>query len=184
MTTVTDKKIIRKEIKEKRRNMSASDVKSQSELILNRFLSLDEYKNANNILTYVSHDNEVDTISLIRHALKDKKRVAVPKVYGDIMRFHLINDLSDLTPGAYAILEPPEGEIFLPDTGIIIVPGVAFDKDRHRIGYGGGYYDKFLNKNKGLFAVAFAYDFQIVPCIESESFDVKPDMLISAYEAY
>ncbi len=179
-----DKKSIRRLYKEKRRNMDALEVSLSSEEILNIFISSEEYKASNNILTYVSHDNEVDTSNLIKTALNDNKNVAAPKVYGDIMHFHRISSLEDLKEGAFGILEPGGNEIFEPQNGIIIVPGIAFDGECHRVGYGGGYYDRFLEANGGLLSVAFAYDFQITDCISPDEYDKKPDIIITPTKLY
>ena len=179
MEKLPSKKEIRKQYKEKRKNASLSEITRQSGMILKNFLDLDEYKISADILTYVSHDNEVDTISLIGRALNDNKNVAAPKVYGDIMHFHKINSLSDLNPGSFGILEPETGDFYEPAEGIIIVPGIAFDKMGHRVGYGGGYYDKFLEKNNGLLSIAFAYDFQVTDYITCEEYDKNPDILIT-----
>ncbi len=179
MENLPSKKEIRKLYKEKRKNMSLSESTCQSGMILENFFDMDEYKISANILTYVSHDNEVDTISLISRALCDNKNVAVPRVYGDIMHFHKINSLSELNAGAFGILEPETGDFYEPAEGIIIVPGIAFDKMGHRVGYGGGYYDKFLEKNNGLLSIAFAYDFQVTDYIAYEEYDKKPDILIT-----
>ncbi len=72
----------------------------------------------------------MDTIPILQHVKEDGKRIAVPKVYGNHMHFHQIAGLEDLKPGAYGILEPAEGEIFQPEHGIILVPGIVFDEKR------------------------------------------------------
>ena len=100
-------------------------------------MNSDGYKDCNHLLIYVSQDNEVDTIEIIEQALTDDKIVAVPKVYGDHMHFHRIHGMSDLKVGAYGILEPVGCDMLHPTEGILIVPGIVFDKNGHRIGYGG-----------------------------------------------
>lgn len=162
-----------------RRNESPEKLKLLSELITGRLLETDIYKSRKNILTYVSYNNEADTINLIEHALHDKKNVYVPKVYGDVMHFHLIGALSELKPSKLGILEPETDDFDDPDSGLMIMPGVAFDTNCNRIGYGGGYYDRYIFLHPGLIKAAIAYDFQIVPEVEPDAHDICPDMIIT-----
>lgn len=180
MNTVTEKNSLRKLYKKIRHDMVPSEAKTQSEKILAHFFALEEYKSAENILTYVSHDNEVDTKELINRALSDKKSVAVPKVYGDVIKFHKISGMDDLEEGAFGILEPKSGSIFNPRSGIIVVPGLVFDEERHRIGYGGGFYDKYLKSHPGLISIALCYDYQIISKISCEEHDIKPDIILAS----
>lgn len=175
---------LRKQYKQKRRALTPEQVSSASEKIRERFLNSNEYKDCNNLLIYVSQDNEVDTIEIIKQALADDKVVAVPKVYGDHMHFHQIHGLDDLKAGAYGILEPAGCEVFHPAEGILIVPGIVFDKSGHRIGYGGGYYDRYMKLHSELTAIAFAYDYQVLSEISCEAFDERPDQILTPSEAY
>lgn len=175
---------LRKQYKQKRRALTSEKVQSASEQIRKSFLNSDEYKGCNNLLIYVSQDNEVDTIRIIRQALADGKVVAVPKVYGDHMHFHRIHGMNDLKTGAYGILEPADCEMFHPTEGILIVPGIAFDKKGHRIGYGGGYYDRYMKLHPELIAIAFAYDYQVLPEISCEAFDERPDQILTPSGTY
>lgn len=173
------KKELRKEYKQKRRALTEEQVKEGSARIQEQFLHSDIYKSEDNLLIYVSQDNEVDTVPVIKQALSDGKTVAVPKVYGDHMHFHRIHGLQDLKAGAYGILEPENCEMIHPSEGILIVPGIVFDEKGHRIGYGGGYYDRYIKKHPELTTVAFAYDFQVIPEIDCEAFDEKPQMILT-----
>lgn len=175
---------LRKQYKQKRRALTEEQVTTASEQIRERFLNSDEYKDCNHLLIYVSQDNEVDTIEIIKQALTDGKVVAVPKVYGDHMHFHQIHGLEDLKTGAYGILEPAGCEMFHPTEGILIVPGIVFDKSGHRIGYGGGYYDRYMKLHSELTAVAFAYDYQVLPEISCEAFDERLDQILTPSEDY
>ena len=113
------------------------------------------------------------TIPLLRQALLDGKQVAVPKVYGDEMRFILLPDLDRVARGYSGIPEPiDDGPVADDPTALVLMPGLAFDKDGRRIGYGGGFYDKFLTAEPAHPTVALCYDFQIVPHIPAEEFDV------------
>ena len=104
-------------------------------------------------------------------AVRKGKIIASPKVLGDEMSFYTISDLKQLSVGAYGIQEPVSN-ILAPAADLIIVPGVAFTKKGNRLGYGGGYYDKYLASNP-TYTIGAAYDFQIVDYIEINKFDVK-----------
>ena len=113
--------------------------------------------------------------------MADGKKVAVPKIYGDEMRFIYLPDLSQVEKGYSGIPEPvadgPEGD---DPTALVLMPGIAFDKEGHRIGYGGGFYDKFLAKEPGHPTVALCYDFQVVKELPTEEFDIPVDLVLWA----
>lgn len=178
------KQELRKQYKMLRRSLSKTEMEQEAKAVMQRFLSLPEYQSCSDILLYISQDNEVDTIPILQHAKEDGKRIAVPKVYGSHMHFHQIAGLEDLKPGAYGILEPEEGEIFQPEHGIILVPGIVFDEKGHRIGYGGGYYDRYLAHHWELLSVALAYDYQVISEIVCEEFDKQPDIILTASKTY
>lgn len=134
---------------------------------------------------YVSYGTEVDTISMIRHVLNGKAgqgiRVAVPKVCGREMDFYEITGMKQLQPGYHGILEPvAECPKVSAQEGLMLLPGLAFDKENHRVGYGGGYYDRYLaacgGKKPHLYAAA--YDFQIVDRIEAQRHDIAVHKII------
>ena len=100
---------------------------------------------AKSLYGYLSYNQEVRTIPIMRQAQADGKRVAVPKVYGDTMKFLWLDDLNAVAPGAYNIPEPIADEPEADDeTALVLMPGLAFDPEGHRCGYGGGFYDKYL----------------------------------------
>ena len=114
-------------------------------------------------------------------ALKDGKKVAVPKVYGDTMRFIYLEDLNGIEKGYAGIPEPVADEpVAADETALVLMPGLAFDKVGHRIGYGGGFYDKFLSAEPTHPTVALCYDFQMLPNLETEEFDVPVDLVLWA----
>ncbi|MEI3090074.1 MAG: 5-formyltetrahydrofolate cyclo-ligase [Oscillospiraceae bacterium] len=101
------------------------------------------------IYGYMSYNQEVRTMPILRQAQADGKRVAVPKVYGDEMKFLWLDDLNRTVSGAYSIPEPVGDEPEAADeTALILMPGLAFDPAGHRCGYGGGFYDKYLAAHK------------------------------------
>ena len=118
---------------------------------------------------------------MLQQALKDGKRVAVPKVYGEEMRFIYITDLSRVEKGYAGIPEPiDDGPVAEDPTALVLMPGLAFDKDGHRIGYGGGFYDRFLAQEKDHPTLALCYAFQMLDTLETESFDVPVDCVLWA----
>ena len=116
-----------------------------------------------------------------RRAQQDGKRVAVPKVFGDEMKFLWLDDLNAVAPGAYNIPEPiadgPEAD---DETALVLMPGLAFDPEGHRLGYGGGFYDKFLAAEPDHPTLALCYDFQMLPHLDTESYDIPVDRVLLA----
>lgn len=175
-----DKMHIRDRIKKLRNNMSKEECIQKSKLICRRFCELDEYKSADNICIYISKGNEVNTKIIVDQVWKDGKKLYVPKVYGKLMHFIQITGYDELVKGNFGILEPKSDE-YDDDgmNGLMVMPGVAFDEDRNRIGFGGGYYDRYLADHSKLMTVALAYECQIVSHIDHELTDIKPHMILT-----
>ena len=145
---------IRNVCKKYRNNLSA-EKKQQFDLILQeKFLQTEEYKNAKVLLAFVSKDIEINTELIIKQALSDGKILALPKCKEEnLMDFYRVDDLSQLMEGDYGLLEPnPEKCKMLSETEntVCLVPGLAFDREGYRIGFGKGYYDRFLLDYKGI----------------------------------
>lgn len=148
------KSSLRKKIRAKRESMSTEMKAELDGRIFNNIIKLRQYKLNKTILTYVSTRIEVDTFALIERALKDNKRVAVPRCVDNSreMEFYCITSLDQLEPRTFGVLEPikEKCEILTDYTrGLCIVPGLAFDFEGYRLGYGKGYYDRFLGRFKG-----------------------------------
>lgn len=186
MDAVFEKKEIRKRMRVLRENMTREDMFSKSSLIFEQLITVPEYKKAEKIFTYVSMNNEVDTIMLIDYSLSMDKRVFVPKVFGKDMFFYEISDISELSPGYCGIYEPDTDgkEPDYSKAGFMCMPGVAFDKEYNRIGYGGGFYDRYLSGENKFYKAALAYEFQFVEHIWTEHVDVKPDMIVTEDNIY
>jgi len=163
----------------KRNRLSKEEIISKSSVIKEKLFNSEDYKNAKVVMFYVSFGSEVDTFDMMKKALKDKK-VCVPAVKGDKIVASLIKDFKELDKkGKYGILEPSKiKEIDKKDIDLVIVPGVVFDKRNHRIGYGKGYYDKFLKDFKGK-KVGLAFKMQILEFIPNHDWDVRLDKVIS-----
>lgn len=180
------KETIRKRILSLRDSQTEEEMRSKSELILKRLFNLPEFKKAKTILFYVAIRSEVRTEQMIKQALKQGERVVVP--ISDVKERKLIlSELKDfdgeLELGTFNILEPKK-EFFRPvspeEIDLIIVPGVAFDKDGDRIGYGMGFYDNFLKTiRKDIPLVGLAYELQIVDDIPVDDKDVTVDKVVT-----
>ena len=159
-------------MKKKRRN---------SESICNTFLRLPEYKEAEYVFVYVDCKNEVETKKVIEQCWKDGKTIAVPKVFGKVMKFYAITSFDDLEEGYFGIREPKHEclQETVREDGLMILPGVAFDEERHRVGYGGGFYDKYLEEHPDMKKIAFAFEFQMFDRVPFEVFDRQPEKIIT-----
>ena len=151
--------------------------------IAEKFLSLEEYKNCDTLFIFVSSPIEVDTSEIINKALADGKKVAVPKCRDKwgLMDFYFITSTESLKKGAFSIMEPdPEKCELVKDLsqGLCVVPGLSFDFQGYRLGFGKGYYDRFLDKFKGV-SVGICYS----KCIEKElpkgNYDKQVDILVT-----
>ena len=177
---------IRKEIIEKRLNLTQEEVSLASQEICSRILELDAYKEADIVLAYMSIRNEICLDSVIEKALQDGKRVYIPKTFPDRrMEFYLYD--GKFARGSFGIMEPAnqEASAVFDETSLhnvlVLEPGVAYDRAGNRLGYGGGYYDTFLSKinRDKFFVVGIGYEFQIVESIPTDEHDIKPDMIIT-----
>ena len=172
---------LRRTIREKKRAMTEEQIDEKSAELTRLFLLTDAYRNAATIYGYLPYNQEVRTVPLLEQALRDGKQVAVPKVYGDEMKFIYLTDLSQVEKGYAGIPEPILDEPVADDkTALVLMPGLAFDRQGHRIGYGGGFYDKFLSSEPGHPTLALCYDFQMLPYLETEEFDMPVDCVLWA----
>ena len=119
------------------------------------------------------------TGEILRRALADGKALALPKVCGREMRFVAVRDLSTLAPGAMGIPEPPDEPAAGDERALILMPGLAFDKSGHRVGYGGGYYDRYLARHPLHTLIALCYDFQLVDAIDRAEHDMPVHQVIA-----
>lgn len=174
------KKSIRKEVKARRASHTDLQIHEMSETIARRFLALPEYQAASCIYAYMDCKHEVETSTIIRKAWADGKRVAVPRVRGEVMDYYYITDFSDLEDGYFGIREPRmDLTIATEPDALMILPGVAFDEALHRVGYGGGFYDRYQEAWPDLVRIALAFEFQVYESVPFESFDKKPQKIIT-----
>ena len=176
-----DKQELRRVIREKKRAMTQEEILTASALLAEQFYQTPQYKNAKTIYGYLPYNQEVRTVPMLRQALLDGKKVAVPKVYGDEMRFIYMEDLEKTATGYAGIPEPISDEPVAHDpTALVLMPGLAFDRTGNRMGYGGGFYDKFLADEPDHPTVALCYEFQLLPSVPREEYDVPVDVVLWA----
>lgn len=176
------KRDIRKKIFAERKLVSDEQVEAWSREITKSVVSLPEFQKAQRIMAYADYNHEVITRFLIEEAWKAGKEAAVPKVVGKDMEFYLLRDFSQLEPGYYGIPEPVRGERTDWEEALMIMPGVAFDRKNHRVGYGGGFYDRFLEKHPKIQRLAVAFSFQMMPEVPVEPTDIFPQILVTETE--
>ena len=167
----TIKSELRKRCKTHRQNHNRSSACEEA-FFKSRF-----YNEYDTILTYVAFGSEAETSALIKEALKDNKAVFVPKIFGDEMEFYRVYDTDGLIKGSFGIPEPEDGEVYSGQKAVCVAPGLAFDKNGNRLGYGRGYYDKFLSNHPSVLKIGFCSGccfFEEIPC---EKTDVKMDFI-------
>ena len=176
-----DKKELRRQIREQKRAMTEAEIVEKSEKLGALFAASVLYQNAKTIYGYLPYNQEVRTIPMLEQALRDGKVVAVPKVIGDEMVFIRMDDLTQVKKGYAGIPEPVANGPAADDPhALVLMPGLAFDPQGHRIGYGGGFYDRFLASEPEHPTLALCYDFQMLPHVETEEFDIPVDCVLWA----
>ena len=178
---MVNKKELRQQIRTQKRAMTEAQIEEKSRVLGETFRACPQYAAAKTIYGYLPYNQEVRTVPMLRQALLDGKQVAVPKVFGDDMKFILLPDLNAVAKGYAGIPEPiadgPEAD---DPHALVLMPGLVFDPRGHRIGYGGGFYDKFLFREPKHPTVALCYDFQVLPELETEEFDIPVDLVLWA----
>lgn len=180
-----EKKLIRQAVLEKRGCLTPLEAAQKSEAICRAVVATRAFVSARFIMAYIDARNEVQTEGIIRQAWAEGKRVAVPVC---IPQTHmlLVSELTsfgELRDGFYGIKEPMEQcvrPVSPEQLDLIIVPAVAYDRRGYRIGYGGGYYDRFLSSlDKDIVTIGIAFDIQIVGEVPVQPFDIPVDMVIT-----
>lgn len=187
-----EKRELRKEILKVRDALSAEERRQKSEQITRRVIEQNKFQNANKVLLFSSFRSEVDTEAIFKEAKRLNKDIYYPRVIGQEMEFYLVNETTEFEVSRFGIKEPKvdDKKVFSAseeDKVFILVPGAAFDEDGNRIGYGGGYYDKYLEQleekisDQKICKIAVAFECQMVEKgkIYSESYDIKPDYIVT-----
>ena len=170
-----------------RDRLTAAEVKRMSAAIHDHLRSMAEFSMASEILVYVSKDNEVETQALITELLAVGRNVRVPisRTHGQLS-LSALESVEDLEPGAFGVLEPipSQASVVQPQNdALVLVPCVAFAESGHRLGYGKGYFDRFLSGHRGL-AIGLAFEIQKVPHLLAEVHDVTLDMIVTEDRIY
>lgn len=170
-------------MRKKRASLSLAERALFERRIYENVISHPLYEEAEEIYCYVSFQDEVSTEMLLEHAWKIGKKVAVPKIivdnFGKYMEFFYIDSREELSIGYYGILEPESEKKAEGRKVLVIMPGMAFDTNLNRIGYGGGFYDAYLEKHMEYRRMAIAFSVQCVEKIPAEPYDIRPEVLIT-----
>lgn len=189
---IMTKQEAREIMKRRRAQTEEAERKRQSRAVEKLLFASRLWKETECFYPFVSYGSEIDTLHMIQTILKregqeekqGKRRrlIAVPRVEGREMEFYEITGMRDLVPGYRGIPEPSAACRQVPaEEGLMLLPGLAFDRQKNRAGYGGGYYDRYLARHdsRKLTTVALAFDFQIVEQIETQAFDIRPDYILT-----
>jgi 5-formyltetrahydrofolate cyclo-ligase len=181
---IEDKKALRKQYKKIREEISQTDRIKAESVITDSVISLSQFKDSDILFTFISSGTEVNTSTIIGTAYESGIKVAAPLVTGKAeMCFILIDSLNDLKEGYYGIYEPvynPKRLVTPTDRSLILVPGLAYDSELYRLGYGGGFYDKYLSEHKKGFTLGIGYNVQFtVQQLPREKTDVPLNGLIT-----
>ncbi len=194
--SVSDQKAaLRRRLKQLRAELAPEERRKAGESCARQLWQLPELSGCSILLSYISHGAELPTDGIISEALRRGMRVAVPRVTGQgTMDFYEIRSLSGCRPGAFGILEPPHdpGRLVLPgkprkqepsgeETAVALLPGLAFTADGMRLGYGGGYYDRYFMQYPDVYRIGLTYRFALLDRLVCEPHDVRADKVLAPY---
>lgn len=187
MKNMAEKQIIRKTIRDLRKAVKPEEKRAWDEALKDQFWRFSPFVRAVNesgcVYAYLDFGNEAGTGPLLERFWEMGIKTAVPRVEGELLRFYYIRHWDEAEPGTMGILEPKDGlmQAGCPDC-LVLVPGVAFDRRGRRLGYGGGYYDRFLTREPGHFTVGLAYQFQVLETILTDPWDQGVEYLLTPGE--
>lgn len=188
---VMTKQELRNRYLQRRNDLSVRERKEKSIQVLQNLEKLPEFQKAEEVLIYLNYRSEVETLPFVEELLQQKeKRVFVPKVCGMDIRFFEIISMDDVESGYQGILEPKEGMIEFsvqkPDgkNCIMVLPGSVFDRKCNRMGYGKGFYDRFMKLVPQMYGAGLAFDCQVAPAIPIQAHDYRMNALITESGCY
>ncbi|MBQ7652873.1 MAG: 5-formyltetrahydrofolate cyclo-ligase [Clostridia bacterium] len=170
---------IRKRVKQKLNTVTEDELGIASNMIAERLFESEEFKSASRIFIYKSFGKEVKTERIIERAIQLGKAVCIPKIDGENMYSLALESITEYYVDSYGILEPVGGEEVAPD--LIVMPLIAFDNAKNRLGRGKGYYDRYCNSNPCT-TVAIALSVQKEESIPADEWDFTPDVIITEKE--
>ncbi len=175
------KRSIRETMLDRRKHCSAATCLALSLKIQDKFLASAMFRNASSLAVYSPISNEVMTEEIAQRSLKSGKRLVYPRIQDESLEFVEVTCLESLRPGAYGILEP-DGNVVLQtaEIDLLLIPGVAFDRLGHRLGYGKGFYDRVLERcHSRVLRVGLAYDFQVLDKLPVQEHDRPVSVLVT-----
>jgi 5-formyltetrahydrofolate cyclo-ligase len=173
---------MRKIMLEKRNSLSPADITTKSAAIQQRFAHSDEFNHSRMVASYYPVGSEVRTQKIVNIALKSNRLVALPSTIGNHIKFYRIFLNTDLTAGKFGIKEPSisSNSCVSDEIDLLLVPGIVFDTNGYRIGYGYGYYDRFIARKKNsIVSVGLAYEFQVCEKVPRSHNDQKINVLVT-----
>ncbi|MBZ2175933.1 5-formyltetrahydrofolate cyclo-ligase [Schnuerera sp. xch1] len=180
-----DKKVLRQTMIEKRRNLPKEKRMEKSKIIQDNLFNFKPFKRSNFIFTFISTDEEINTHNIIKKSIIAGKRIGVPITVPKEKKM-IVSELKDfdkeLELGFYDILTPQNKyirEVSPNIIDVVLVPGLIFTKDGYRIGYGGGYYDRFLNKTTDVVKIGLCFEMQLSETIPISTYDIPVDYIIT-----
>ncbi len=174
---------MKNQLKEKiiglRNSLSNEEILERSRKIESNLFGLEQYTKSKTVMFFVSFNSEVHTHNMIRNSFRSKT-IVIPKVMQHEIEPSVIIDFDNLISGKFGIKEPIEiMKIAYKNIDLVLVPGIVFDREGHRIGYGFGYYDRFLRKVTKAVKIGLCFDFQVVDKIPREGHDVPVDFIVT-----
>ncbi len=183
METGNEKKQeIRKEIAALRASLPDQKKVCWDKALKERLFAMEEFSFPSRVFCYIDIRKEAGTREILKELWDRNIPVAAPKVLGETIAFSLIKGLEETKAGAMGILEPKSSDYLLPEDGdVILVPALALDYQGRRVGYGGGYYDRFLGRLKGrnCLKIGLIYDFQLFPQVPAQAHDCILDRIVT-----
>ena len=175
---------IRKDILSKRNSLSEFEIINNSKIISTRVIATKEYQRSKSIGAYYPIGSEVKTFDIIKHSIDNKKEVGLPRVIDctKIEFFKIIEDSFEkikFTKGKYGIFENSMSSTSIDQMDLLIIPGIAFDLQGNRIGYGKGYYDRLLSSRKAKYIIGLAYEAQVINEIPKNDHDIPVNIIIT-----
>ncbi len=181
--------MIRDRIRAEKKRLTKEQMEEADVKVSRNLASFQPYLETELLYCYSSYNQELSTKSIIRQALLDGKKVALPKVEGENIRFYVITDVSQVSLGYQKIPEPKTKEFVVPTgkkAALMLLPGLAFTKEGDRLGYGGGFYDRYLSsvEHGALITCGLGYDFQVLRELPVEKCDQSIEYVMTPMEVY
>ncbi len=174
---LSEKSLIRQNIWYKKQHISEKEKEIEAEEVFEKIESLPEFQTANTILMYWSLPDELPTHNFIIKWSK-KKQMLLPVVKENEMLIKPFSTKNELTQGSLGTWEPSVQKEYINKIDLVIVPGIAFDKNKSRLGRGKGYYDKYF-VNRHIKKIGIGFDFQLIEKVPTEAYDIKMDKIIT-----